>query len=220
MTTRASFFRFLAFFVALSLLSIPMQVSAQSKKGVKLYGAGQFEEAEAAFREAQKSNPSDTPNNYYLGLSILLQDRFGEALDVLVKVKQSLDRADQRTRPAVPDEFQINLAMARARLGLHQYEEAWKNLESARNKNASSSDVYVYRGVYYFQQDKFTEAIKELEKAISLDAKNPYAYYYEGLVYYKAGQADKAVNSLKMFLQLYPNAPEAVKAKEIVDKLC
>ena len=220
MRVHPSLFRIPVFSLLLVFASVPAQISAQSKKGVELYQAGQFKEAEAAFREALKINPKDTPNNYYLGLSVLLQDKHSEALDILLKVKQSQDRADKRTRPTVPDEYQINLALARTRLELQQYEDAWKNLESARIENNSSSDVYVYRGVYYFQQDKFPEALKELEKAISLDGKNPYAHYYEGLVYYETGQADKAVNALKMFLQLYPNAPEAAKAKEIVNKLC
>jgi tetratricopeptide (TPR) repeat protein len=220
MNTRRACCRILVFSVLLTLVAaLPGQISAQSKNGVELYGAARFKEAEAAFRDALKSNPSDTPNRYYLGLSILMQDRFSESLDIFLKVKQSQDRADQRTRPAVPDQYQINLAMARARLGLQQYADAWKNLEQARMEHASS-DVYVYRGVYYLQQEKLPESIKELEKAISLDAKNAYAYYHEGLAYYKSGQADKAVSALKMFLQLYPNAPEAAKAKEIVDKLC
>jgi len=221
MKKRKACCRILVLTVAFALIaSIPQQTSAQSKKGVELYGSGQFPEAEAAFREALKSNPSDTPNNYYLGLSILLQDKCSEALDIFQKVKNSQDRAGRQTRPAVPDEYQINLAMARARLGLKQYDDAWKNLESARIENGKSSDVYVYRGVYYYQQEKLPEAIKELEKAISLDKNNPYAYYYEGLTYYKMSVPDKAVAALKMFLQLYPNAPEAAKAKEIVAKLC
>jgi tetratricopeptide (TPR) repeat protein len=200
-------------------IAIPPQISAQAKKGAELYDAGHFKEAEAVFRDALKTHPSDTPNRYYLGLSILLQGRYSEALDVFLKVKQSQERADQRTRPAVPDEYQINLAMARARLGLNQYADAWKNLEQARTISPSS-DVFVYRGVYYLQQEKLPEAIKELEKAISLDAKNAYAWYYAGLAYFKAGQGQKAVETLKKFLQLYPNAPEAAKAKEIIDKLC
>jgi tetratricopeptide (TPR) repeat protein len=220
MNTHRACCRILVLSVVFALTAgIPQPISAQAKKGVELYGAGQFKEAEAAFRNALKSNPSDTPNRYYLGLSILLQDRFSEALDVFLKVQQSQEKADQRTRPAVPDKYQINLAMARARLGLQQYADAWKNLEQARIESASA-DVYVYRGVYYLQQEKLPEAIKELEKAISLDAKNAYAYYHMGLAYYKSGQADKAVSALKMFLQLYPNAPDAAKAKEIVDKLC
>jgi Flp pilus assembly protein TadD len=213
-------FRIPVFSLLLMFASIPAQIPAQSRKGVDLYQAGQFKEAEAAFREALKSNPKDTPNNYYLGLSVLLQDKHSEALDILLAVKQSQDHADHRTRSAVPDEYQMNLALARTHLELRQYKDAWKNLESARIENSGASDVYVYRGVYYFQQDKFPEALKELEKAIGLDGKNPYAYYYEGLIYYKTGQAAEAVNALKMFLQLYPNAPEAAGAKEIVDKLC
>jgi tetratricopeptide (TPR) repeat protein len=207
-------------FAALYLVCAPLQVSAQSKQGIDFYSTGQFKEAEAAFREAQKRNPSDTPNNYYLGLSILLQDRFGEALDVLTKVKQSQDKSDSRTRSAVPDEFQISLALARVQLGLQRYDAAWKSLESASAVNANSSEVFVYRGAYYFQQEKYGDALKELDKAISLDPKNPYAYYYQGLAYYKSGIADKAVSALKMFLQLSPNAPEADEAKEIVNKLC
>jgi tetratricopeptide (TPR) repeat protein len=220
MNTRRACCSILVFFVVCaSMVAIPHQVSAQAKKGTELYGEGKYKEAEAAFRDALKGNPSDIPNRYYLGLSILLQNRYGEALDIFLKVKQSQDKADQRTRSAVPDDYQINLAMARARLGLNQYADAWKNLEQARTINPSS-DVFVYRGVYYLQQEKLQEAIKELERAISLDAKNAYAYYYAGLAYYKSGQGQKAVETLKIFLQLYPNAPEAAKAKEIIDKLC
>ncbi len=218
MKVNLSSFRIPAFSLLLVFASVPAQISAQSKKGVEFYDAGQFKEAEAAFREALKSNPKDTPNSYFLGLAVLLQDKHDEALNILLKVKQS--QADPRTRSAVPDEYQINLALARTHLELKQYEDAWKNLEAARSQSNNASDVYVYRGVYYFQLEKFPEALKELEKAISLDAKNPYAHYYEGLAYYKTGVADKAVSALKMFLQLYPNAPEAAKAKEIVDKLC
>lgn len=220
MNTRTSFCRILAFSLAFAFIAVSPQLSAQSRKGVELYGAGLFREAETNFREAQKADPRDTANTYYLGLSILLQDRYREALDVLESVKQSRDRADQKTRPTFPDTYHINLALARARLGLQQYEEAWKNLEAARMEPNSSADVYVYRGVYYFQQDMFPEAIKELEKAISQDAKNPYSYYYEGLVYYKTGQPEKAVDALKKFLQLNPDAPEASKAKALVDQLC
>jgi len=220
MRAYTSLIRIPAFSLLLVFASAPAQISAQSKKGVELYQSGQFKEAEAAFREALKSNPKDTPSNYYLGLALLFQDKHDEALDVLLKVKQSQDRADRKSRPVVPNEYQINLALARTHLELQQSEAAWKNLESARAENSNSSDVYVYRGFYYLQQDKFPEALKELEKAISLDEKNPYAYYYQGLVYYKTSVPDKAVDALKMFLQLDPDAPEAAKAKEIVAKLC
>jgi tetratricopeptide (TPR) repeat protein len=208
-------------FVVCSLVAaIPQEIFAQSKKGLELFNSWKFQEAEKAFREALQADPKDTPTNFYLGLSLLLQGKNGDALDVFLKVKSSQDRADQRTRPAIPSEFQIQLALARARLGLKQYPEAWKNLESARIEDGKSSDVYVYRGVFYLQQEKNPEALQELQKAISLDQKNPYAYYYQGLAYFHSGEAQKAVDALKMFLSLAPDAPEADEAKQIVAKLC
>ncbi len=199
---------------------IPQQIFAQSSKGIELYNQWQFEAAEKVLREALKADPSETQANYYLGLSVLMQEKYNEAINIFVKVKRSQDKADQRTRPAVPSEYQIQMAMARARLGLKQYDEAWKNLESAGIEDGKASDVYVYRGASYVLQGKNREALKELEKAIKLDGKNSYAYYYQGLAYYQSGQAAEAVTALKMFLQLEPNAPEAGKAKKIVVELC
>ena len=206
--------------VFLLAVIIPQQVPAQTGKGIELYNAWKFADAERVLREALKANPSDTQANYYLGLSLLLQDKHSEALATFVKAKSSRDKADQGTRPAVPSEYQIQIAMARANLELKQHEAAWKNLESARIEDGNAADVYVYRGQYYVQQQKNSEAVKELEKAIKLDGKSGYAYYYLGLAYYQSGQAEKAVTALKMFLQLDPNAPEAPSAKKLVDQLC
>ncbi len=209
------------FSVVLSLFTaIPQGGFAQSQKGVDLFNSGKFQEAEKVFRESLRSAPSDTPTSFYLGLSVLLQKNYKDALDIFVKVKQSQDQASQRSRPAIPSEYQIQLALAQARIGVKQFDEAWKNLESARIEDNTSSDVYVYRGVYYLEQEKHEEAVKELEKAIKLDPKNPYAYYYSGIGYYHLGNAEEAVNDLKMFLQLDPDAPEAAEAKALVDKLC
>jgi tetratricopeptide (TPR) repeat protein len=200
--------------------AVPQQIFAQSQKGMELFNSWKFPEAEKVFREAVQANPKDIPSHFYLGLSLFLQDRHREALDVFLKVKSSQDKADQGSRPAVPSELQIQLALARTRLELKQYPEAWKNLESARMEDGTCSDVFVYRGAYYQQQEKNQEAIRELEKAINLDSKNPYAYYYEGLAYQQAGQPAKAVDALKMFVSLAPDAPEAAKAKELIAKLC
>ena len=221
MNKRRACCHILAVLVVCSLVAvIPQGILAQSKAGLELFNSWKFQEAEKAFREALKADPKDTPTSFYLGLSLLLQGKNSDALDVFFKVKSSQDRADQWTRPAIPSELQIQLALARARLGLKQYAEAWKNLESARIEDGKSSDVYVYRGVYYLQQEKNPEAIKELQKAISLDKKNPYAYYYQGLAYYHSSEAQKAIDALKMFLSLAPDAPEAREAQQILNKLC
>jgi tetratricopeptide (TPR) repeat protein len=216
MNRRSAFCGTLVLLVVVSLIAvIPQQIFAQTKKGIELYNLGKYQEAESVLREALKTDSKDTAANYYLGLSVLEQKKYSDALDIFLEVKKSLDRGDQQARPAVPSEYQIQLAMGRARLGLKQYDEAWKNIESARTEDSASSEVYMYRGVYYLQQEEHEEAVKDLEKAISLDANNAYAYYYAGLAYYAMGNGKKAAEDLGTFIQMAPDAPEAEKAREI-----
>ena len=151
---------------------------------------------------------------YNLGLSNLSQAKYQDALDTFLKFKSS------RAGKANPSEYQIQIAFARAQLGLKHYDEAWKNLESARVINANSSEVYLYRGVFYFQQEKYREARNELDKAISLNKKEAYAYYYEGLAHYHLGEAANAVEDLKTFVSLEPDAPEVEKATLLIKQLC
>lgn len=204
--------------VAASVVFTSQGMFAQDQKGIELFNAGRFHEAETVFRETLKANPSDMSSTYYLGLAVLQQKNYKDALDLFVKIKQS--RTERRAKTAIPTEYQIQLATARARIGLKQFSEAWKNLEAAQKEDGSASDVHVYRGVYYLEQEKHEDAIRELERAIKLDSRNPYAYYYAGIGYYHSGNGQKAVEDLKMFLQLAPDAPEAAEAKEIIDKLC
>ncbi len=221
MNRRRALCRIAVLLVAISLMAvIPQQMAAQTKKGIELYNSMEYPEAEKVFREALKADAKNTAANYYyLGLSLVEQKKNSEALDIFLLVNKIQDSLDQGARPPVPSKYQIQLAMGRARLGLEQYAEAWTNLESARKENESASDVYVYRGVYYYQQKKNAEAIKELEKAISLDRNNAYAYYYSGLANYELGNGKKAAEDLKTFINMAPNAPEYDKAREVI-KLC
>jgi tetratricopeptide (TPR) repeat protein len=207
--------------IAFSMMTaVPQKVVAQTEKGIELYNSGEFRKAEGVLQEVLKTKPSDMAANFYLGLSVLLQARYKEALDIFLKVNDDQAKTNQRSRPPVPNKYQIQIALARARLGLKQFPEAWKNLESSKIENSGSSDVYLYRGLYYLLQEKNPEAISELEKAIKLDAKNAYAYYYAGVANDREGHAERAVQLLKIFLQLAPDAPEASEAKSIIDRLC
>ena len=199
---------------------VPQRTVAQTAKGVELYNSWDYQEAEKVLRAALKANPQDIRASFYLGLSILLQEKYKEALDIFQKVKDDQGKTEQRPGSPVPNEYQLQIGMARAHLGLKQYPEAWLNLESAMKLDARSPDVYVYRGAYYIQQEKPQEAIKDLEKAIARDAQNVYAHYYAGQAYLRSGNPARAVDMFKIFLKLAPQAPEAVKAKALIDALC
>ncbi len=207
--------------IAFSLMGVlPRPIFAQTEKGIELYNSWQYKEAEQVLREAIKANPADIPANFHLGLSLLLGEKYGEALEILSKVANDRRKAESRAQSAIPDEFQIQIALARAHLGLKQYPEAWKNLEAAKKQHADAADVYVYRGVYYLQQDKIREAIKELDKAVDMDEPNAYAHYYAGHAYLHTGNVARAVEYFKMFIQLAPMAPEVEKARALISALC
>jgi tetratricopeptide (TPR) repeat protein len=210
------------FLFAISLIVFtPKQILAQINRGIDLYNEGEFFKALSVFQDILKANPADNRANYYFGLCALSEERYADAEEAFLKVKPGdIKKGSKQAKGILPSEYDLQIGLAQARLGLKLYEDAWSTLEYAKVLNAGSADVYVYRGVFYLQQDKNREAIKELEKAISLDAQNPYAYYYEGLAHYHAGEPLPAVEALKTFLQLAPFAPEAGRAKQIIDQLC
>jgi tetratricopeptide (TPR) repeat protein len=217
MNTSRAFCSILVFSMILGLLAvIPQQVFAQADKGKALYDAKKYVEAEGALKDALKAEPWDTTTRYYLGLALLEQEKFNDAFVEIKKTQDEQNKAAQWTKPPVPSEYQIRIALARIHLGLKQYDEAWKSLESARIEDSGSSEVYLYRGICCVQQKKSQEAIKELEKSISLDPQNAYAHYYAGIAYSDAGLADKAAGAMRTFLKLAPNAPEAAKAKSMI----
>jgi tetratricopeptide (TPR) repeat protein len=206
--------------VLLLMAAMPPQIFAQTEKGIELYNSWQYQEAEKVLRDALKANPTDVAANFYLGMSILLQEKYSEALDIFQKVKADRAKAEPGKASAMPDEYQIQIALSRAHLGLKQNAEAWKILEAAEKAHPGFSDVHVYQGVYYLQMNDPKKAIKELEKAIQLDAKSVYANYYAGHAYLRLGNPQKAVEMFKIFISLAPQAPEVPKAQALITALC
>jgi tetratricopeptide (TPR) repeat protein len=207
--------------VAFSMMAVSIQpVPAQTSKGIELYNAWDFKAAEPVLRESVKANPADLEAGYYLGLSVLMQDKHQEALELLLRVKEAKDKAAGDSKTGVPDSYQIQLALARTHLELKQNEEGWKNLEAASKGHADTADLHVYRGLYYLNLEKTQNAVKELEKAMNMDDNNAYAHYYAGHAYLRSGLPAKAVEVFKSFIQLAPTAPEVEKAKALVTALC
>ena len=211
----------LVLFTAFSMMAIlPKPSLAQTNRGVELYNSYDFKNAEQILRKAIMANPVDMEASYYLGLSVLMQDKHEEALGIFMKLLDAKNSAAPQSSAMVPDEYQIRLALARAQLELKQNDAALKNLDAAGRAHTDTADLHVYRGLYYLNIEKRQKAVKELETAIAMDGNNAYAHYYAGHAYLRSGNPSKAVEEFKLFLQLAPMAPEAVKAKALVDALC
>lgn len=199
---------------------VSVQVMAQTEKGIALYNSWEAEKAEETLREVLKNEPDDLRAGYYLGLSLLMQEKYQEALDAFQKVKAPVDEAAVSGESGIPDEGMLELALTRVYLGLKKYPEAWECLEAAEGAGANPAYIHTFRGAYYLEMNDVSEAAGELEKAIELDSQNAYAYYYSGFVNLRTGNPAKAVQMFEMFLKLAPYAPEADEAKFLIDSLC
>ena len=73
---------------------------AQSSKGIELYNQWKFADSgKGTARSPEGPDPSETQANYYLGLSVLMQEKYNEAINIFVNVKRSQDKADQTDPP-------------------------------------------------------------------------------------------------------------------------
>lgn len=206
--------------VFIFISGMSLQVLAQTEKGIELYNSWEFNKAEEALREVIKNDPVDVRAGYYLGLSLLMQEKHQEALDIFQEVKASVDKAALSGEAGIPDKGQLEIALTRVYLELDKYPEAWECLKAAEKAKADPADIHTFRGAYYIEMGDSKKAAEGLEKAIELDSQNAYAYYYAGHAYLRLGNPARAVQMFEMFLNLAPYAPEAVKAKALIDALC
>lgn len=206
--------------VFIFISGMSLQVLAQTEKGIEFYNSWEFNKAEEALREVFKNEPVDVRAGYYLGLSLLMQEKHQEALDIFQKVKASVDKAALSGEAGIPDKGQLEIVLTRVYLELEKYPEAWECLKAAEKAKAGPADIHTFRGAYYIKKGDAKKAAEELEKAIELDSQSAYAYYYAGHAYLRLGNPARAVQMFEMFLKLAPYAPEAVKAKALIDALC
>ncbi len=206
--------------VLVCLITALPQLFAQAGEGIELVHSYRFAEAASKLQEAVKNDPENMTARYYLAVALLHQEKYSEALQELKTIEKEQGKAVPSIYSVVSDVYHLDLAMAQAHLGLEQYEQAWLKLKSAHRENSNASDVYLYRGVYYYKQKDYEKAIPDLNKSLQLNSQNAYAYYYAGMVYSEMKLPDKMVEVFKVFLQLAPGAPEAPEVKRMVDAAC
>ena len=198
-------------FVILCGMSLPAM--AETEEGLNALSIGEFEKAEAIFSRVLKGDAENAEAGYYLGLSLLMQEKYNEALGVFKGLEAKVNNQ-------VPAKGQVEIGLARSYLGLKNYPDALKCLKAAEAAKADSIDLHTYKGAYYLEVNENSRANEELEKALELKSQNPYTYYFAGIVNIRLGHPQKAVELFKVFLEMAPYVHEAEHAKFLVDTLC
>lgn len=199
---------------------IPFNVMAGTQDGIQSISMGEFEKAEAILSEVLKGDAENVEAGYYLGLSLLMQEKFKEALGVFNNLKTSLDNKSATGNAETPARGRVEIGIVRSYLGLKNYPEALKGLTAAEKAKADPVDLHTFKGAYYLEVNENTKANEELEKALEMKSQNPYTYYYAGIANIRLGHPQKAVKLFETFLKMAPYTPEAEHAKFLVDTLC
>ena len=213
--------RFVLVFVMFILVSgMSLYAMATTEEGIHSYSIGEFEKAEALFREVLKGDADDIQAGYYLGMSLLMQEKFKEALGIFQNLEDNINNKAVIKDTDVPTRGEVEIGLVRSYLGLKQYPDALKSIHAAERVKADPIDIHTYYGAYYLEMNENSRAQKELETALNQKSQNPYTYYFAGISYLRLGHPAKAVEMFKAFLKMAPYAPEAERAKFLIDTLC
>lgn len=149
------------------------------------------------------------------GVSLAQADKLDEALAAFRKAAE-----------LKPDfaEAHINLGLLLLRQGKTDEAESalLKALElkpdETRTKGALAN-IYFDKAKELLQLDKFDEALEKLKRSSELVPDNPFTCYLLGYAYTQKGMKGEAIASFEAFLRLKPDAPQAPKVKEILERL-
>jgi len=159
------------------------------EKGWSKISLGDYEGAEQALNKALQLSPNDPQAESLLGWSLMLQDKFDDALLNFQKV---LVREPQN-------------ALARINVGYiclkkHIFGEAIEHLSRAiRLDNDKKATLYAhfYLGLVYLERDMFEDAQTFFQKTLALGPNLIEAYYELGRAFWFNGQRDEAIDTWK-----------------------
>gem|GEM_PF-1851514 len=140
-----------------------------------------------AQQEAEKPVESLSVNELYdSGLNNL---RAGNQLAAVEDFEAILSRK--------PQHFKALVNLARAEIGLEEYEEALRNVDTAIAIDSTDAGAWRVRGRVLQSWGETGDAIPAYEKSIRLQENNPYAYNNLGLIYIQEGQFVEALPLLE-----------------------
>ena len=170
-----------------SRYSRPAEREIRFQEGLLRYTRGQLQQAEQDFRSIVAEDPADSEAHYYLGLSLLDQNRPAEAVESFT---QSL-RLD-------PTADEVRAARATANIRLRSFDAAEEDLDVLRPDPRWQSLVDYLTGQLKYAQGDLegaADAFARAKRAGSTEAEP--AGFYEGLTYLRMRQLVRARSSFR-----------------------
>ena len=190
-------------FACVALMSVPALAQAQSiddlfRQGNAAQDAGDYEQAEATWRQILRLAPDDADAYYNLGNALADQERHEEA--------ESAYREAIRLNPDYADAYS-NLGITLADQERHEEaESAFRNVIRLAPDNALA---YNNLGAVLTDQGRYEEAESAFRNLIRLEPGNASAYFHLGNGLYDQGRYEEAESAYREAIRLNPDYARA-----------
>lgn len=194
--------------LVLGLLAPFLAAGQDANRGMELYQAKNYEEAERVLSAAVSQDSNNGQAQLYYGLTLLKRNKAKEA-------EQALRKADQ----VMPGNVEVKAGLVCSYIDQRQLDTAEDVLKQASDLDANNPAVVYQRGRLKLARQNYSEAAEDLEKTMSDQPDNAYAHYYAGLAYNGLRRPDQAVKHFNEFLKMAPDAPEAGRVRALLANL-
>lgn len=165
--------------------------------GVIIYTSGLFDEPEAV-----QLNQTGTDDFHR-----------GADLNKLQEINSLRERVQ-----ANPDDHQAMLNLAHLLNDSGFYQEAVNWYNQYLDVHPQDADVYVDRGVCYYEMNRFDQAIESMEKGIEINPNHQIAHFNMGIVHLAMNNIEEAINWWQKAVDIDPNSSIADKSRELIQK--
>jgi tetratricopeptide (TPR) repeat protein len=174
---------------------------------------GEYGEAVALLKEAARGDTADPAPEYYRGEVLYWQKKYGDAdkawQEALARAK-TLVTADPDDARA---QYYYGASLNRQKQTAAALEALGKALDGGFKPAAM---VHFQIGFAHLFDKKWQQAKEAFDKAATADERFAPLYYYRGLAWDQLGRKDNMLIDMDEFVRLAPNAPEADKAKALL----
>lgn len=173
------------------------ELGAAFKKATELTAAGQWDAAEAAFREILVKTPSIPEVHYNLGYVATQKKDWASAEAAYLKAIE--------LRPNYGDAY---VALATVYQDHGNAAKAMEIMTKAAEAAGDDAKVHFNLGVFYLNSGKSAEAEVSFRKAVELDPSNPEPYFHLGTLEVGQNKVPEAIASLEKYLSMNPQNPQ------------
>ncbi len=195
-------------FLASVLSGCSMVDISNTIKGSYYMKTGEYRQAETDFKEAVKKHPDSAIAQYYLGRSLLAQNKVSKAV---THIERAVDLDSGNA------DYSFWLGVAYGELGNEKAEK--RSYERALQLNRHHAQARLYLGHLLLRNGNLKQALQEYDEVLTAQPTNPAALYNRALILDMKGKDSTAKEAWLKYLHWYPAGRFALQATDHLNAL-